>query len=88
MKHLLNLSVNRCLFTGGISVFDGADEVWLKPLLAETCDYLHLHGWTETRDTLTSFPWVTSFHDKPGKALWEISRRKSVGVVAVPMMDL
>jgi len=55
------------LMIGGLSRFTILVDMWLKNPLQEHLDICHVKSWNELRDSLKSFRWINSLHDKPGK---------------------
>ncbi len=58
------------LVIGGISLFDGADYGWLRPLLVTNASLWSIETWEQMKDVLEGFMWIRMVQDKPGKALF------------------
>ena len=59
------------LMIGAVSVFEAADDVWLKPLLFANIKLHGIDSWSEMQDRLKSFLWIGLIHDRPGKAIFD-----------------
>ena len=47
-----------------------ADSAIVQNIRA-VAEFLNLRSWDDTRAHLTLYPWITTFHDQPGRKLWE-----------------
>ena len=65
------------LFIGGVSVLKRKNHRWL---ILETCERLDLYDWPAVRRQLSSFPWIHTLHDVPGRCLWEDAQRRSTEI--------
>ncbi|CAG8972912.1 hypothetical protein HYALB_00001332 [Hymenoscyphus albidus] len=58
------------LMVGAVGVFDGGDDIWLKPLLLSQSEICGLRSWDEMKILLESFLWVGWVFDEPGKRIF------------------
>lgn len=58
---------------GAVSVFDTADDEWLKPLLRANINLCEIDSWSKMEDLLASFMWIGLQHDMSGKAVFEFT---------------
>jgi len=59
------------LMVGAISVFDAADDGWLKPLVLANIGLCEIDSWSKMHDLLKSFMWIGLVHDKPGRQVFD-----------------
>ena len=65
-------------FMHAVTIFRQAHNLWLISRITEISLDLGLHTWDDACRTLFKFPWVKSLHNKPGEAIWKISRIHSI----------
>lgn len=70
------------LFISGVSVMKGKGHRWLSLLILEACERLDLYDWPAIHRQLCGFPWIHTFHDVPGRCLWEEAQRRSAEISA------
>ncbi|KAI1771129.1 hypothetical protein F4818DRAFT_213531 [Hypoxylon cercidicola] len=66
------------LMVGAVSIFDTADDAWLKPLWIASMRCSGIDSWDRMQDLLNSFMWIGLVHDKAGKRVFD--RLGSIGV--------
>lgn len=59
------------LFSGDISLFTGADSVWLRPWLHTMAGLCGIRTWEEARAVLKRFLWVDFVHDQVGVEIFD-----------------
>ncbi|KAF3153699.1 hypothetical protein TWF225_010666 [Orbilia oligospora] len=59
------------LMVGAIAVFEGEDDVWLKPWLRVNFELCGVNGWEDLKGVLKGLMWVGFAFDKAGEEVYE-----------------
>ena len=58
------------LLIGGIWISSGTDRFWLTSRIMELARRLGLNSWADVHGYVSTFPWISTLHDQPGRAVW------------------
>ena len=70
-SHVSPLLLLWLLMVGAVSVFDGTDDEWLKPLLLVNMSLCGIDSWSKLQELLKSFMWIGLVHETPGQAVFD-----------------
>ncbi|OIW23440.1 hypothetical protein CONLIGDRAFT_637397 [Coniochaeta ligniaria NRRL 30616] len=59
------------LMAGAVSVFNDADDRWLKPMLLANMVLCEIDSWSKMQHLLQSFMWIGLIHDRSAKRMFD-----------------
>ncbi|KAI1387869.1 uncharacterized protein F4822DRAFT_294691 [Hypoxylon trugodes] len=60
------------LIIGSVSIFDIADDTWLRELMQEYADQCQVKTWKEMQEVLKSFMWIVLLDEPAGRKIYDL----------------